>query len=870
MMMNNNKTMTIPTMKNLLPQMGHRLLLALVLMTAMFSDAVAGEFSAEICASDFSKNAQISTLTFQKDGKELGVIELFTGGFSRTGDNFKLSAGKHMKVTAASGYVIKEIYAYDQIKGTTFDLMPNVSGYKEQCKNYFSGSGDGFGVFLNSNGSAMAEIFVRANVTTDMEFRWIKLVVQKMNPVERTNSSMIPTILVSCKHTENFEMFGLPSDYHGQVAYSSDNPSIATVNNGVIYGHKSGNTTVYAYFPAYGDYAPKCLEVDIYVAKLTFSPKFDQSSVEWLSSNNMVNPLADLPADYDGKIVYRIEQSNHGCVDIADQNTGRLTANQMVYFSDVCRVTAVFSESDYYHDTTCGYTATVYATDSEGYVKIMNSDDFESCRNLELMQDQKLRLYADVVISGQDTEWSNLFSGELDGAGHTIIFEELSVTNAYFNQVQDAKFRNLNLKGKVSIVNTSYGNAGAGFINVVAGTDTEMTHCQFDLDIYLKTASAQYCAAVVGYVPSGQQFVMSDCRVNSTINVLNRSDICSYAAFVGQSGGMSSISYCFYRGEVTGLSQQFDLPPAKGDYKIRNCYVSDKLALPDSRLSSGEVAYQLQGGREEMVWGQTLAPLDGTEVAVDSAPVLTTDADKRVYRLTPAVAPDEALVYSNVQEPMLPLSVSSAGYATYYNSFAMRLPSAVKAYTVSSISDGHLNLSEIADGVVPAMTAVLLESTGGTSFTGRMQMLPTDSRQPIAGADNLLRGSDVATKTHAANGICDESATADDDGTLYYKFAYGRSGTASASLLGFWWGAAQGAPFQSAAHKAWLAVPSLLVPNHVQGFAITDGSTPTGIDRPTTQTAQAPIYTLDGVRLSGQPVRRGVYIVNGKKVMKGK
>lgn len=861
-------------MKNLLPNLCNRLLLVLVLMMATLSDAVAGEFVFEEKASIYEERYKIPKLLFFVSGEDSHIGEMtFELGDFRTSEalipknrNFKLMKDTYMRLHAKDGYVIKEIYAYSQTKGETFELRSDLSKFAEQCRNYYAGQGDGFGIFLYEDGSAMQDIYLRAK--SDMEFAVLKVTLQKENPVNFISQ----VVEVNCLRTVNLKFSDLPADYTETITYSTSDASVATVSNGVIRGVKVGTATISALFRAYGDYGPKRISITADVQKGSFSPKFENQEENRLSSEqNILNPLLNVPSDYDGKVEFTIDNYGDNHFSIADPKTGQLALPPMESGWAYGKVTVTFTGSNSFENASCSYLARAYAADDEGYIKISNYSDFAYYRDLDFVQDKKMRLYSDIDITDQDKQWEKMFKGELDGAGHTLNFKNVQVSNAFFSTAENAKFHDLKFTGQITINASLNGGVGAALIRRTFGK-TELSRCQSDVILCLDNAGITMCGALVGLVSAGGLLDISDCRVGTKIEpTTNASSSCQYAAFVGLLDGELHLNNSLFCGDISNIPNMKVVNGSYGTITGENYYMlyaND--AVDNQRLMSGDVAYKLQGGREETVWGQTLAPLDGTEVDVDSAPVLTTDAAKRVHRLTPAVAPDEALVYSNALEPMLPLSVSSAGYATYYNSFAVSLPSAVKAYTISGISDGQLTLSEIAGSVVPAMTAVLLKSPDDAGFTGRMQMQPTDNQQPIAGADNLLRGSDEATKTHAANGVCDESGTTDDGSTLYYKFAYGRSGTASASQLGFWWGAAQGAPFQSAAHKAWLAVPSQRVPSRVQGFAIIEGSTPTGIESPTTQTAQAPIYTLDGVRLNGQPVRRGVYIVNGKKVMMGK
>ena len=214
------------------------------------------------------------------------------------------------------------------------------------------------------------------------------------------------------------------------------------------------------------------------------------------------------------------------------------------------------------------------------------------------------------------------------------------------------------------------------------------------------------------------------------------------------------------------------------------------------------------------------------------------------------------------------VTLAPAGYGTYYDgNYDITLPAGTQARIVTARgdTDGTLSYATIADGddtdnnTIPAGTAVMLCHQGGGTVTLTVHDADIDTRDFTQASGNtdglvsLLHGSDVATQTTG--------------GSLYYKLTYG-SASGHEDLFGWYWGATDGAPFTSPAHKAWLALPASTV-NARAFFALPDfgeasGITTTNYTNFTNSTGAW--YTLDGKRLNGVPTAKGLYINNGKKV----
>ncbi len=193
-------------------------------------------------------------------------------------------------------------------------------------------------------------------------------------------------------------------------------------------------------------------------------------------------------------------------------------------------------------------------------------------------------------------------------------------------------------------------------------------------------------------------------------------------------------------------------------------------------------------------------------------------------------------------------NISDAGYCTYYTDFAYQMPSGATGYTVTRKDDNSLSLNALypEKSVVPARTPLLIKGSGAYTCLAA-------SCTDAAPTDNLLHGSIVKETTNVTGA------------THYYKLSLGTDGKA-----GFYWGAADGAAFENAAGKAYLALTNTSAGSPQRGFALDPDGTVAGIASAVeAHAAAAPaIYDLNGRRLSTlQGAQKGLYIVNGKKVM---
>ncbi len=183
----------------------------------------------------------------------------------------------------------------------------------------------------------------------------------------------------------------------------------------------------------------------------------------------------------------------------------------------------------------------------------------------------------------------------------------------------------------------------------------------------------------------------------------------------------------------------------------------------------------------------------------------------------------------------LPVTISDAGYASFYAPVALEVPENVTANTVT-INGEWATLTEIEDGVIPANTGVILAGEEGAY-------------------DLAITTTDATVKDNALLGTV--AKTAIDNATYYYYIlAKGDNG------VGLYKDEFTDNKFVNNSHKAYLAVEA------AQG-AISYGFNfegTTGIEGVEAVAGEKAIYDLTGRKIEAITAP-GLYIINGVKTL---
>lgn len=463
------------------------------------------------------------------------------------------------------------------------------------------------------------------------------------------------------------------------------------------------------------------------------------------------------------------------------------------------------------------------------------------------IQDSKARFFLDNIVitktGGSGVELQDpkcAFSAE--SATYTL-GEAFSAPN--FTTVSDGEITYKSSNPEIATVDNS------GNITAIAAGTTTITASVATTDIYA-AGSASYTLTVVD--PSilfTESFAESlgDFTVNQTEEVwsYNSGYKCAFANGFGKGAQeLKLISPVIDLTDVAGASLTFE--HAAG-------YIKDNDLTKDFTLWIKE--------KDATEWSQLIIPTYADSwTFVNSGEIsLNAYCGKEVqiafnYMCTEDVASAweiKNVIIKKAEPTTFTISVSDAGYATYFTNQAWVVADNMKAGIISGVENKNLTIDwkYTAGSVVPANTAVLIQAEANE------YVCEISDSEETAPAENLLKGSTTAATTEGVN-------------CLFYKLSYDNNG----ENLGFYWAAENGAAFTNEANKAYLALPTAVAQN-VRGFGL-EGDGTTGIDQIVNGETLVNVYTIDGIIVRKQVkesqalngLKKGIYIVNGKKVIK--
>lgn len=462
--------------------------------------------------------------------------------------------------------------------------------------------------------------------------------------------------------------------------------------------------------------------------------------------------------------------------------------------------------------------------------------------NIQVSSTQKINSITVTIedVSSELKDPKCTFSAE--SATYTL-GEAFSAPN--FTTVSDGEITYKSSNPEIATVDNS------GNITAIAAGTTTITASVATTDIYA-AGSASYTLTVVD--PSilfTESFAESlgDFTVNQTEEVwsYNSGYKCAFANGFGKGAQeLKLISPVIDLTDVAGASLTFE--HAAG-------YIKDNDLTKDFTLWIKE--------KDATEWSQLIIPTYADSwTFVNSGEIsLNAYCGKEVqiafnYMCTEDVASAweiKNVIIKKAEPTTFTISVSDAGYATYFTNQAWVVADNMKAGIVTGVENNYLTIDwkYAAGSVVPANTAVLIQADA------KEYVCEVSNSEEEAPANNLLKGSTTVATTEGEN-------------CLFYKLSYDNGG----KNLGFYWAAENGAAFQNEANKAYLALTTTVAKN-VRGFGL-EGDGTTGIGQIVNGETLVNVYTIDGIIVRKQVkesqalngLKKGIYIVNGKKVIK--
>lgn len=211
-------------------------------------------------------------------------------------------------------------------------------------------------------------------------------------------------------------------------------------------------------------------------------------------------------------------------------------------------------------------------------------------------------------------------------------------------------------------------------------------------------------------------------------------------------------------------------------------------------------------------------------------------------------------LYQKVGE--MPIAKATGGVTTYVADFAYVMPQHLTGHTVALADKQDIIFTDKAfraGDEVPALTPLLIKSDEDYAAEENSRNYnPAVLNKTV----EAYTGENMLEYRRTAENYTN---TMKNGNVYYYKLAIKND------KVGFYWGATDGAAFQmTKPSTAYLTVPQTMT---VQGFVLNleEGET-TGIATVVTN-EDAPIYNLQGIRMNGKNLPKGIYIQGGKKFM---
>ena len=426
-------------------------------------------------------------------------------------------------------------------------------------------------------------------------------------------------------------------NYNGDVGYKVDNNDIATVNaDGVLKFKRPGTVVLTATCSASENCAKAQCSTTVSVKRdgVTFT---SVGLPDVLFSNTPHNLR-----DY----LYNSKTKSGENFDYNDESFSVTSSNNAVLRYDdrwlkfggtagEATITFTQKETNFYEAASLSHTIIVARRDQYGTILIKDANEWKVfCKlvNEKGLTNLNARLEADVNL-GEDIamigRYDHKYAGTFDGQNHTLTLNWNTGESdiAPFRRVGGATIKNLRTAGTIK----SSGHFLAGLIDEVYGDNNTISNCVSAVNI-TSSYTSDRCGAggLISYIYTNTQVTITDCLVKGSINGTGAGRK-GMGGFVCYQYGTCTLNTCLYAGTNNGSNEySYTFAP---NATLNNCYYLNACGseykqgtkVTEEQLRSGEVAWMLQKGRSDMVWGQ--------KIGRDDAPQLTRDDAKRVRKV---------------------------------------------------------------------------------------------------------------------------------------------------------------------------------------------------------------------------------------------
>ncbi|MBW4727010.1 peptidase M26 [Prevotella nigrescens] len=280
-------------------------------------------------------------------------------------------------------------------------------------------------------------------------------------------------------------------------------------------------------------------------------------------------------------------------------------------------ITFTQKETNFYEAASLSHTFIVARRDQYGTILIKDANEWKVfCKlvNEKGMTNLNARLEADVNLGGDIAmvgTTSHLYAGTFDGQNHTLKFSWNGGSDsdiAPFKKVSNATIKNLRTEG--TIKSNSY--YLSGLVGDAYGT-VNISNCASNVNITSShTGGICDAAGMISYIDSSAKVAITDCLVEGNITAMTDEGKKRMSGFVFYQYGTCTLTNCLYIGENNADNTNGDSNTFANNATVTNCYYLKACGnkqgeqVTADQLKNGYVAYKLQAGRNNMVWGQTI------------------------------------------------------------------------------------------------------------------------------------------------------------------------------------------------------------------------------------------------------------------------